>query len=188
MRTITIKGLLYLGLLGLVLTSLACKGRKADPMSPQEIAEVTQGQPLIFVENQGGLSFEGMESLYLGQSEGEAMAVLEELCRVIEVFEGGWRHRDAVFKGCIIEEEGRVKTIRAGFWPHKDNQLSTLELKEKNYSPKLVRARFTAVAGPLSQDMPRPGALIMVSQRYRLFANWDEGRDAPTHLTMGLQP
>jgi hypothetical protein len=180
--------LLHLALFTLVLTSLACQGRKADPLSPQEVAEVTKGQPLIFVENKGGLSFEGLEGLYLGQSEGEAMAVLEELCRVIEVFEGGWRHRNAVFKGCIIEEEGQVKTIRAGFWPHKDHQLSTLELKEKNFSPKLVRARFTALAGPLSQDMPRPGALIMVSERYRLFANWDAGRDGPTHLTMGLQP
>jgi hypothetical protein len=174
--------------LAMVMVIAGCQGRKVTGMSPEEIAEAVAGQPVIFVEKSGGLAFEGVEQLYLGQPEADAMATLESLCAVIEVYEGGWRHRNAVFKGCIIEEGSRIRTIRAGFWPHNDNRVSTLELKEASLDPRLVRARFTQVAGPLREDLPRPGVLIMTSDRYRLFANWDEGRHGPTHLTMGFQP
>ncbi|MFU8806439.1 MAG: hypothetical protein ACNA8W_21685 [Bradymonadaceae bacterium] len=171
-----------------IVGALGCQSRKAPQLTPEEIAQIVEGQPRIFIEKEGALTLEGVEELYLGQSEADAMAILERICAVVEVYEGGWRHKDAAFKGCIVEDGAHLKTIRAGFWPHNDNRVSTLEIKEAGHDPKLVRARFTEVGGPLSEDMPRPGVLIMASERYRLFANWDEGAKGPTHITIGFQP
>ena len=172
----------------MLLVSLGCGQRIAEPMSEAEILSVVQGQPKIFLPVQGTLALEGAEGLFLGQEEQEALAVLGELCGNLEVYDGGWRHKDAVFKGCIIEQDGETRTIRAGFWPHNGNRVSTLEVKHYNFTPDLVRARFTQFASALTEDIPRPGALIMASTRFRLFASWDEGAQSATHITVGYIP
>ncbi len=171
-----------------LLVSVGCGQRKADPMDEAEILRVVQGQPKIFLPTNGTLALEGAEGLYLGQDESEALAVLGELCGTLEVYDGGWRHKDAVFKGCIIEQNGETRTIRAGFWPHNENRVSTLEVKHYNFSRDVVRARFTQFADALTEDIPRPGALIMASTRFRLFASWDEGAQSATHITVGYIP
>ncbi len=171
-----------------LLGTIGCGQRLAEPMSEAEVALAVKGQPKIFLPVQGTLALEGAEGLYLGQEEQAALTVLGELCGNLEVYEGGWRHKDAVFKGCIIEQDGETRTIRAGFWPHNGNRVSTLEVKHYNFSPELVRARFTQFASAVTEDIPRPGALIMASTRFRLFASWDEGAQSATHITVGYIP
>ncbi len=165
------------------------KHHKAPPMDADEMASITDGAPQIFIERQGTLTLEGIDELYLGQSKEEALEVLDTYCDRIMTFEGGWRHKDAVFKGCnIIDNDGQVSTLRAGFWPFADNRLSTLELQDRTLSPRLVRARFTQIADTLEQDLPRRGILMMSSSRYRLIASWDDGVDEPVRLTIGFHP
>ncbi|MBA2662771.1 MAG: hypothetical protein H0U74_10780 [Bradymonadaceae bacterium] len=166
----------------------ACQNRLAPPLSPEQIESATRDQPLIFIDSQGALSLEGAEKLFLGQDEASALAVLDEYCDRLEVYKGGWRHKHAVFKGCIIEVGDDTRTIRAGFWPHNGNRVSTLEVKHHNFEPQLVRARFMQYADELTEDIPRPGALMMASTRYKLFASWDDGAKAPTHITVGFIP
>ncbi len=175
-------------LVGMLLISGGCGPRKAPPLSAEEIRYAVQGQPKIFLEREGSLALEGVDGLYLGQEEQEALAVLEKHCGRLEVYDGGWRHKGAVFKGCIIEKDGETRTIRAGFWPHNGNRVSTLEIKHYNFSPLVVRARFTEFADALTEDIPRPGAVIMASTRFRLFASWDDGATGATHITVGYIP
>lgn len=179
---------LVLFLLAIVVTATACQQQKAPPLTQTELDEITRGQPEIFVEINGALTLEGIEDLYLGQPYDEALAVLNDYCSTLETFEGGWRHNDAVFKGCIIEEGGHITTLRAGFWPQNENRVSTLEIKDRRLSQPLIRARFTQVAGELTQDLPRRGILMMTSPEYRLFASWDDGQNAPVHIIIGFQP
>ncbi len=175
------------------LLSGGCDGcenhRMAEPMSEEQIASVTEGAPQIFVEQRGTLTLEGLEELYLGQSKDEALEALDTYCERIMTFDGGWRHQEATFKGCnIIADDGSLTTLRAGFWPFADNQLSTLELQDEPRSMELVRARFTEISDRLNQDLPRRGLLLMSSSRYRLIASWDDGSQEPPRITIGFHP
>ena len=168
---------------------VACeRHRTVPPLTDDEIEELTEGQPRIFIKEQGTLTLEGIEDLYLGQPYDEAMAVLDEYCEVVKVYEGGWRRKDAVFKGCNIFDVDPPKTLRAGFWPFNDDRLSTLEIRQHPIPRDVVRARFTQLADHLNEDRPRRGILIMASTRYRLIASWDDGIDEPAHITIGLHP
>lgn len=164
------------------------KNRRAEPLSDEEIEKLTDGQPEIFVDKNGSLTLEGIEDLYLGQSRREAMAVLEEYCDRIHTYDGGWRHAEAVFEGCIIDDGEHFKVIRAGFWPFNDDRVSTLEIKWRQIPLPVVRARFAQIADDLSEDLPRRGILMMATSRYRLLANWDDGADGPAHITIGFHP
>ncbi|RAL24941.1 hypothetical protein DL240_01655 [Lujinxingia litoralis] len=177
-------------LLALPALSTACKNaRRAPSLTEDQVAEYTRDQPEVFVPRGGAIGFDQFETLHLGMEQAPAMAELERICGKLEVFEGGWRHKEASFHGCVIEnDDGTQTVIRGGFWPFNDNRLSTLELKSRNLGAGLVRARFMQVAGPLTEDLPRRGTLMMASERYRLFANWDEGGQGPTHLTIGYEP
>ncbi len=162
--------------------------RQAPRMTAEEIAEVTEGQPEIFVQTEKGLTLEGIEDFYLGQEKEEARSLLEEICDVVEVYDGGWRHKNAVFKGCVIDEDARVWSLRVGFWPHNDDRVSTLEIKDRVLSPQVVRARFTEMSGALVQDLPRRGLVMMANSDHKLFASWDDGLDQPAHLIVGFHP
>ncbi len=180
---------LIMSLLVSALLVSACKrDRRAPELTAEEIRELTEGQPDIFIEREGTLTLEGIEELYLGQTKGEAMEVLNDYCEALQVFEGGWRHSNAVFKGCIIGSGDDIKTIRAGFWPFNNDRLSTLEIQSRSIPQPVVRARFTEIADVLQEDLPRRGILMMASSRYRLLANWDDGLDEPVHLTIGFHP
>ncbi|RDV40093.1 hypothetical protein DV096_05915 [Bradymonadaceae bacterium TMQ3] len=190
MHAHTLSRLLFLLLLpAMMLLMAGCKNaRLAPPLSEEEVAELTEDQPEVFVPRGGALGFDQFEALHLGMPQEEALAELERICGKLEVYEGGWRHKDATFRGCVIEnDDGSQTVIRGGFWPFNDDRLSTLELKSRSLTPGLVRARFSQVAGPLEEDLPRRGTLMMASDRYRLFANWDDGGQGPTHLTIGYQ-
>ncbi len=168
---------------------VACdRSRTATPLTDEELEELTDGQPEIFIEQKGTLTLEGIEKLYLGQPHEEAMEVLDDYCERIKTFDGGWRHAEAVFKGCIIDDGTDFITIRAGFWPFADNELSTLEIQSERIPMDVVRARFTQVAGELQQDLPRRGILMMADDRYKMLANWDDGADEPAHITVGFHP
>lgn len=177
-------------LAALTTTTLACRPPQAAPMTDDEIARATEGQPRIFLVDERGLTLEGAEQFYLGQDEAQALEELDRLCGKPEVYDGGWRHKGAVFKGCIIENGPEVRTVRVGFWPHNGNRVSTLEVKHKPLPYEAVRARFTQTFGAdaLVSDVPRHGALIMATEQYKLFAHWDEGIDSPTHVTVGFEP
>lgn len=171
-------------------TIAACdRSRTAPPLTDEEIESLTANQPQIFIEQNGTLTLEGIEKLYLGQSYDEAMEVLDGYCEQVMVFEGGWRHDHATFKGCdVFKDDGHIKTLRAGFWPKADNRLSTLEIRDRAISLPVVRARFSQIADELREDLPRRGILMMQSSRYRLIANWDDGADEPAHITIGFHP
>ncbi len=190
MKRHLIAHLLLFLILATSLTLVACeRNRLANPLSDDEIEELTKGQPQIFLKKDGTLTLEGIEDLYLGQSYDEAMEVLDEYCEYIMVFEGGWRHRDATFKGCdVFKDDGSIMTLRAGFWPFADNRLSTLELRDGAFSMPVVRARFTELADELKEDLPRRGILMMQSTRYRLIASWDDGASEPVRITIGFHP
>lgn len=173
----------------LAASATACdRDRRAPPLTDDEIEELTEGQPRLFVEQHGTLTLEGIEDLYLGQSRDDALEVLDDYCDRIMTFDGGWRHGDAVFKGCIIPAGDGYKTIRAGFWPTNEHRVSTLELQSEPIPQPVVRARFTELADELTEDLPRRGILMMASERYRLIANWDDGADEPAHITVGFHP
>ena len=174
----------------LTISAIGCeKHRKAPPLSDAEIEELVAGQPQIFVDKQSSMTLEGIENLYLGQSYDEAMEALHGYCGDgITVYDGGWRHSDAVFKGCLIDEGTTTRTIRAGFWPFNDDRVSTLEIKSQVIALPVVRARFSQLSQELSLDLPRRGLLQMANNRYRLIANWDEGLDKPVHITIGFHP
>lgn len=173
----------------LCLTLPACDfNRKAPPLTAAEIQEITEGQPEIFLFQQGTLTLEGMEAFYLGQSQQDAMERLGEVCDVIETYDGGWRHNQSVFKGCVIDEDNRIWSLRVGFWPQNENRVSTLEIKDRPLNPRLVRARFAQSAGQLTMDLPRKGLLMMGSPQYRLYASWEGSEAEPVHLIVGLQP
>ncbi len=162
--------------------------RKAPPLTDAEIEELTEGQPEIFLRKKGSVTLEGIEDLYLGQPYEEAIEILEEYCDALVVFDGRWRHSDAVFKGCDIFDGNDTKTLRAGFWPFNDDRLSTLEIRHHPIPQPVVRARFAQFADELNEDLPRRGLLIMASTRYRLIANWDAGADEAAHITIGYHP
>lgn len=164
------------------------RDRTVTPLTDSEIGELTEGQPQIFIEKNGSLTLEGIEDLYLGQPHDEAMEVLDDYCDRIMTYEGGWRRKDAVFKGCIIDDGVNFITIRAGFWPFNDDRLSTLEIQSEVIPMSVVRARFTEIAGKLTEDLPRRGILIMADDRYKMLANWDDGADEPAHITIGFHP
>lgn len=169
--------------------AVACeRHRLAPPLTDQEIATFTEGQPQIFIHQKGSLTLEGIEQFYLGQSYEDAMEELNQLCEVIQVFEGGWRHKHARFKGCDIYEEDRIWTARIGFWPFNDDRVSTLEIQSQVIPMRVVRARFSEIADELTEDLPRRGILMMASTRYKLMANWDDGLDEPVHLIIGYHP
>lgn len=165
-----------------------CRNKLATPLTAEEITALTRGEPVIFTVDDGNLGLEGLDGFYLGQDHQAAMTRLHEVCEVIETFDGGWRHNDAVFKGCIIDTEEITTTLRVGFWPQNGNRVSTLEIKERPLDQRVVRARFSELAAPLTLDLPRKGLLMMANTRYRLFASWDDGLDGPAHLTIGFQP
>ncbi len=181
-----------LSLIALLAVPLALAGcdreRTVTPLTDREVQQLTEDQPQIFVETQNTLTLEGIEDLYLGQDYDEAMNVLDDYCERIMTYDGGWRHSDAVFKGCIIDEGTHYKTIRAGFWPFRDDELSTLEIEDRVIEPDVVRARFTELSDRLTEDLPRGGLLMMASPDYRLIANWDDGTDEPAHITIGFPP
>ena len=182
--------LIWLALIALICApSLACeRSHRATPLDDGEIQALTEGQPEIFVQKKGTLTLEGIEDLYLGQSNEEAMEVLDEYCDVIKTFDGGWRHSDAVFKGCNIDAGDHYKTIRAGFWPFNDDRVSTLEIQDRVIPMDVVRARFSEISDALEEDLPRRGLLMMASNEYRMLANWDDGLDEPAHITIGFHP
>lgn len=180
--------ILVLTAVALVL-SVACERyRKAPPLTDEEVEELTDGQPQIFVRQHGTLTLEGIENLYLGQEQDEAMEALDEYCETIKVFDGGWRHSDAVFKGCNVYAGDDSMTLRAGFWPFNDDRVSTLEIQSRPIPQSVVRARFVQIADELSEDLPRRGLLRMASTRYRLIASWDDGADEPPHIIIGFHP
>jgi hypothetical protein len=173
-----------------LLSTVACEHhRKVPPLSEEEIRELTADQPQLFIDTGATLTLEGMEDLYLGQSYEDGMEALRSYCgERINVFDGGWRHSDAVFKGCLVDEGSTTITLRAGFWPFNDNRVSTLEIRSQRVSLPVVRARFTELSDELTMDLPRRGLLQMANSRYRLVANWDEGLDQPAHITVGYHP
>ncbi len=190
MITTTSRATLIGALAVFLLFAAACEHhRKVPPLTEAELEELTVDQPRLFVETGGTLTLEGMEELYLGQPYEEAMEALGGYCGDrINVFEGGWRHSDAVFKGCLVDEGSTTITLRAGFWPFNDNRVSTLEIRSQRVSLPVVRARFSQISNELTMDLPRRGLLQMANSRYRLVANWDEGLDQPAHITIGYHP
>lgn len=163
-----------------------------DPGGPPDSwADVSlEDQPRLFESRRGHPALSDIDDLYLGQSREGGLETIDRYCGddVIERGEG-LLGGDASFRGCRVDEEGTVKFVRAGFWPRLDDRVSTLEVKRSSVPPAAVYESIRR----LMDDDPKKKVLrdqiVQLEYRdYRFFADWDEGLDGPTHLTVGFDP
>lgn len=160
--------------------------RTESPMPPEAIDAAVEGQPEIFVVSDGGMTLEGIEGLYLGQPEEDALSYMKSQCdRFVELSPGVGR-RESRFKGCTTPEHAFMYSFRVGFNDRIDGRVFTLEVKRRNIGAEVVRARFTQRTTELDVDLIRPGVVRMETPDYNMFADWDEGGAGPTHILVGL--
>lgn len=99
---------------------------------------------------------------------------------------------EAFFVGCRLaaSEDSPLHSLRVGFWPRIDTKSATLEVKRDHVDPGVVWHRFRqAVDDDQIRRKRWTGNILMVwTPTYRLFADWDEGDDGPTHITVGFAP
>lgn len=164
--------------------------RKLPPPSEEEREAILQDAPEIIVTEDDRISLAGIDSLYLGQPNDEALAALAELCPKTMDYNTGEIGESASFRGCVFSEpKGEVRSVRVGFWPKIDDRLATLEVKRADIELEAVRERFRDfVDDELTVDLLRSGLLEMRSTKYQLMADTDDGPQGPTHITMGYSP
>jgi hypothetical protein len=160
--------------------------RTVEPPSAEERETILKDAPEIFTTHGDNATFQGVESIYLGQPKDEALAALAEFCPKTMEYRGGRLSEEAWFRGCVFRKpEGPIVSVRVGFWPRLDDQVSTLEVKRTDIGLDATRERFREFADELTLDVPRPGMIEMRAQKYQMLADIDEGAEGPTHITFG---
>jgi len=159
--------------------------------TPQAWADVSlDGQPELFERRHGHPALANLEDLHLGQSREAARETLDPYCGddVIERGEGPLGG-DATFYGCRIDDMEAVQFVRVGFWPRLDNRVATLEVKRSSVPPAAVyRAFRRLLESEPDKQVLRSQIVQLEYPEYRLFADWDQGLEGPTHLTVGFDP
>ncbi len=169
----------------IIAATLGCR-EKTPPLTDAEIAEITKDGASVIVERDEGLTLEGLEGVYLGQSMGDAVEWMEKHCKRFVSLEGGIRREGSRFRGCDTPDHEFLYSFRVGFTERADNRVFTLELKRRNLEPKLVRARFHQHVSKMNREVVRPAIIRVEGARYNMYADWDEGADGPTHILIGL--
>lgn len=179
---------LYSRILALLvaLGTVAACHEPPPPLTPDKIAELVKGQPHILVNKDGKVTLEGLEEVYLGMSEEEALAALKPRCKRFVELTGGVMRESSVFKGCLTPDDPQTYAIRVGLTKRASNRVFTLEVERRPVSLQVIRARFVEMFPNPRLDLPKRGALTMESGIYNLFADIDEGVDGPTHILIGL--
>ncbi len=162
------------------LTALGCQ-KRPDPPTQQELDSIAVDAPTVF-KGAPHVSLEGLDGIWLGQSQQEAEAVMSKMCkRFVELKES-----HAMFKGCHLPDHPFVYTFRVGFSPKIDNRVFTLETKRRPVDQDLVRKRIWQVFPHLKTDYVRTGLLRAETQEYNMFADWEDGLAGPAHILVGL--
>lgn len=168
------------------ITLTACDN-KLPPPSAEERQAILNDAPEVFATHDDHITLSGIETLYLGQSKGEALEALAAFCPKTMEYRGGEFAENAWFRGCVFREPiGPIVSLRVGFWPKLGDQVATLEIKRNDVKLDAVRERFRDFADEVTFDVPRAGILEMRSKKYQIHADIDEGADGPTHITLGF--
>lgn len=177
----------YIFLLSLIMLTIAMGCKDQNPsLTEAEIDEITRDAPQVVVQVGDRLSLEGLEGLYLGQPQDEALEWMEKRCNRFVSLEGGIRREESTFKGCDTPKHEFLYSFRVGFTGRASDRVFTLELKRRNLEPELVRARFAEHAGEIETEVVRPGITRVETARHKMYADWDEGAKGPTHILVGL--
>lgn len=174
----------------LVIASVSLLGcEDQNPMTGPEIEAATEGAGPIFVVEDGRETLEDTPEFYLGQPEADALAALDERCKSVLTYEGGWKRGNTVFKGCKLPGEPEIDSIRVGFNPEADMKVFTLEVRKQGWNAAQVRGRFTEhFGGEIERDVARAATIRMETPRHRLFGSWEEGESGVGHVIFGLSP
>lgn len=156
------------------------------PLTPEEIEVRVKGQPEVFLHEGDRVELEGLEGIYLGMPEAEALAVLRLRCARFVELKGGVMRESSTFKGCLTPNDPKTYAIRVGLTERADNRVFTLEVQRRHIELTVVRARFVQKFPDLRVDIPKRGVLTMEAGLYNLFADNDGGADGPTHILIGL--
>ena len=170
----------------LLLTTVGCE-QSPDRPSPEEVERILDGAPEVIRETDSGATLEGLEGIWLGQPQDDALDALAEMCPDTMEYRLQHTAEKAWFRGCEFDRpKGSIHSIRVGFWPSIGNRVATLEVKRDDVGLPVVRERFRKFTGGVRRDMVRSGYLEMRAERYQLLADRDEGKEGPTHITMGF--
>lgn len=181
-------------LLGLALVVAAAglaAGCDAQTGIPKSWGDVSAAEaPTIFERRQGHPALADLEGFYLGQRRSEARDDLERYCRG-EMLRRNSEDRsgEAYFLGCRVDDTPELSFVRVGFWPRLDDRVATLEVKRPTVSPAGVYGALHAfMREEPKQKVLNSRVIQVVYPDYRFLADWDQGLDGPTHLTVGFDP
>lgn len=167
-----------------VIMMVGCQDRPAPP-TEQEIAAIASDAPKVFIGGKEA-SLEGLDGIWLGQSQADAEAVMKTMCSRFVELDGGWQRAHTIFKGCHLPDDSVLYTFRVGFNPKIQNRVFTVEVKRRYVPQNLVRKRFFQNFAPVNVDYVRAGMLKAETPTTNMFADWEEGVDGPTHILLGL--
>lgn len=176
---------ILLGLCCLLVTS--CRDDSTPPDSWEDIELASE--PQLFEIRQGHPALAELEGLHLGQKNEPARSALREYCEHPVRRDSRQMGSDAYFLGCRLEDHETIESLRVGFWPDIGERVATLEYKRRAVPPPTVRQRYLAVVDESNvEETLEPRSVRIASAQYRLFADWDEGSDGPTHIVVGFSP
>ncbi len=176
---------ILLGLSCLLVSS--CRDDSTPPDSWEEVE--LANEPQLFETRQGHPALIELEGLHLGQKSEPARSALRKYCEHPVRRDSRQMGSDAYFLGCRLEDHETIESLRIGFWPDIGERVATLEYKRKAVPPRTVRQRYLTVVDEEGVDETlEPRSVRITSARYRLFADWDEGKDGPTHIVVGFSP
>lgn len=147
------------------------------------MAEALKDFPEVFTLDPGKL--EGLEGLYLGQPKEEALEVMKGMCKRLIELDGGRFRGGTYFRGCHTPSHPQNFSFRVGFNPRIGDAVFTLEVKRKTLSQSGVRARAWERIEGIDKELFRRGIVRIEAKKYNFLANWDDGKNGPTHIILG---
>jgi len=178
-----------------ILLALSCvlaSSCRDDGTPPDDWEEVELANaPRLFETRRGHPALVELEGLHLGQEPEPARKALRAYCEHPVRRDSRQMGSEAYFLGCRLEDRETIESLRVGFWPDIGERVATLEYKRKAVTPPAVRQRYLAVVDEDEKDVEEtlePRSIRITSARYRLFADWDEGKEGPAHIVIGFSP
>lgn len=173
-----------------LLVTLAAVGCRNDETPPETWKTVDMAaQPTLFEMRDGHPALADLDGLFLGQPKKKALEALHAYCKHPVRRDAGMMGGEAYFLGCRLETHETLNYVRVGFWPKIDERVATLEIKRTPVPPHAVRRAYLDILEESPKETYNPRRLQIVSNSYRLFADWDaEGREGPVHVMVGFAP
>lgn len=168
----------------MVVLLTACDSPPPQGPSAERIAELTRDAPQLFTTEPPQL--EGLEQLYLGMPKEQAIEVMSTMCTRLIELDGGRFRGGTYFRGCHTPKHPFLFSFRVGFHPKLNDAIFTLEVKRKPVEHDLVIARIWQQVQGIHTQLIRRGIVRVEAEKYNILADWDDGREAPTHLLIGF--